>query len=148
MPRLRYLKNRNLNEQPSFVSFNYEESDDEEDFTDPSKPRKGWWATSNVVASLSESKIRQAIENYRRAISLLENELISRRVSPRKTGNTYERLDLLKTGEVVRRRMQRARTNGQSFMGVLAKQRIPKQVREEIKRQWLEILDKYNKGAI
>lgn len=83
MPRLKYYKNYeqfdeqretpNLGEESSSEGINYQE-------------QKGWWSNANIIASLSEAKIKAAIENYKTIISLLQIELLARKQnSPRLT---------------------------------------------------------------
>ena len=148
MPRLRYLKKGNLlYEQPPTFSSNYDDDEDEQDTQDYYKQRKGWWSTENIVASLSEEKIRILIERHRQNISLLENELISRRISPRQHGYIIERLDQHETRRINVRRSKSGTDRGR-ILQVLARQRMVQSVKDDIKKKWLEILDTYNKGAI
>lgn len=142
MPRIRYLKNRNPNEQPSFISSNYDDDEDEKDFRLQSK---GWWSNENIIQSLSEEKIRTLIEQYRKNISFLQNELVSRSLSPRNTGYKIERLDLHEersyNGQGTKYNSDRRR-----ILRTLAQSKMVRAVKEEVKRQWLEILENYNEG--
>jgi len=147
MPRLRYLKKGNpLYEQPPSLSSNYDDNENEQDTEDFYKQRKGWWSTENIVASLSEEKIRILIERHRQNISLLENELVSRHISPKQHGYIIERLDQHETRRTNVRRSKGSTDRGR-ILQVLARQRMVQSVKDDIKKKWIEILDMYNKGA-
>ena len=144
MPRLRYLKKGNpLYEQPPSLSSNYDDDENEQDTEDFYRQRKGWWSTENIVASLSEEKIRILIERHRQNISLLENELVSRHISPKQHGYIIERLDQHETRRTNVRRSKGSTDRGR-ILQVLARQHLLESVKREIKTKWMEILKTYD----
>ena len=168
-PRLRYKKTGNpLYENPPTLSkFSSDRDAENKEFTDEdrydlpeetysndddTKPLyftiqpKGWWSTQEIVRTLSESKIRQAIENYRQTISLLENELISRRVSPSNNLRQYSRLVIQETRHYTRSNSKLSRTGRRQLLGILKKRSLSGEQRQEILDKWLELIEQYKES--
>lgn len=89
MPRLRYYKkyeqlteDSNNGEESSNEGINYESE-------------KGWWSNASIIASLSETKIKAAIEAHKSFISLLQAELLSRSYN---TCSDFKQLNDIKVG--------------------------------------------------
>jgi len=107
---------------------------------------KGWWSTQEIIRALSETKIRQTIENYRQAISLLENELISRRVSPSDNFRQYSRLAIQETRHYTRQNSKLSGTSRRHLLGILKKRSLSREQRQEILDSWLELIAEYKES--
>lgn len=109
------------------ISLTDYEDDDEissaESIIDPTRQPKGWWSTESIIASLPTPKIKEILNNYKQAISVLENELISRRLSGTYDSHRYTRDVLQKTGSSIRRCVQSSRTTQRRVVGILTQLR-------------------------
>jgi len=73
MPRIRILKNYD-------TITNISESDEPEESSEYDfKQTKGWWSNSNIIASFTDAKLKQAIFQQKEILSLLEQELVARK---------------------------------------------------------------------
>ena len=160
-PRLRYKKTGNpLYEQPPDISGISQTDDEGETFSEdgsnsgsseslyfnPPTPAKGWWSTQEIVRSLSELKIRQTIENYRQAISILENELISRHVQATDNRRIYSKMVIQETRSYIRRSNRPSGTSRRCLLGILKKRSLSEEQRQEILDKWLELVEQYKES--
>jgi hypothetical protein len=82
-PRLRYYKNFDY-ESENTNDAKINQPNDEGNFTESQSEEyenfksKNWLSNSNIIASLSDAKIKQSINHYKLLLQLLQNELTIR----------------------------------------------------------------------
>ena len=134
MPRLRRLKDYT----PIVIM---EEKEDYEATNEYSNSEKlgGWWSQANIIATLSDNKIKEAINNYRLAINQLELEL---RLRSRGIGPREPLLFVLHESEdkqLPRRTSRVSRTKRQRIERVLKKYDLQSRCGVE----WLRIMEEF-----
>ncbi len=125
MPRLRYLKNYNVNFE--------DEIEDEEPLTGQS-----WLSNATIISSLTNDKIRTAIKYHRETVKLLENELICRANGTR----AYHEFILpsFRTNGHNNGKINNESKMARKLRSILLKARIKPEMVEELTEVWMQIL--------
>lgn len=145
MPRIRYRKTGNpLYENPPDFGLQDDneelnESNDEGLFT--TQP-KGWWSRDNVISSIPDEKIRQILKNYKEAIVLLEQELLSRSIVAGRPNEQYSNL-LGRQSEKAYYRLRKERKPSNGCNKYLRGLKLTRSQKSEILKTWTSLLQNY-----
>jgi sulfur transfer complex TusBCD TusB component (DsrH family) len=148
MPRLRYLKN-----------FDYHASEEDEyentDETEEPQSGKSWLSNSAIIASLTDAKIKESIKHYKALIKILEEELLARSLTSRKSikFHSIEVCEGFSKSNGLRRKTTRASfdsdrrsPNGnherQEIRRILRQLRLSPEEKRILFTKWSEILSK------